>query len=214
MKLYDWFPAPNPRRARIFINEKGIDVEIVEAGGEGLALTAEFLSKTTHGMVPMLELDDGTQICEAMAICRYLEDIYPEPPLMGIDPLDKGIVEMWERKADTEGLLAASELFRNSHPNFVDRGLPGQRGDDIPQIPELVDRGKARIGRFFNKLNSQLADNQFLAGPRFSVADITAFCTIDFCQSCEMLIPEDCQHVSRWYKEVAARPGTNTPKAI
>ncbi|MCZ6804794.1 MAG: glutathione S-transferase [Proteobacteria bacterium] len=212
MKLYNWDPAPNPRRALIFINEKGIDIPIEQVGTPDMALSSEYLAQTSHGLVPLLELDDGTQIGEAMAICRYLEEVFPDPPLMGIDAVDKGIVEMWERKADMEGMHAASEVFRNAHPKFADRGLPGQCQDPIPQIPELVERGKARVQRFFNKIDQQLADNPFLAGPCFTVADITAFCTIDFCKWSEINIPDDCKNVSRWYDEVASRPSTNTSK--
>jgi glutathione S-transferase len=206
MKLYDWEIAPNPRRVRIFLREKGIDLEIEEVGGPGVALSSEYLANNPHGLVPALELDDGTVIGEAMAICRYFETEQRDPPLMGTDAKDKGLVEMWERKADLEGLHAASEVFRNVAPDFKDRGLPGQRGDAIPQLPQLVERGKARVARFYKKIDKQLGENTFLAGERFTVADITAFCTLDFCKWVELDIPAECTNVQRWYDLVAKRP--------
>jgi glutathione S-transferase len=205
MKLYDWEIAPNPRRVRIFLREKGIDLEIEEVSGPGLALSSEYLANNPHGLVPALELDDGTVIGEAMAICRYFETEQPDPLLMGTDAKDKGLVEMWERKADLEGLHAASEVFRNVAPDFKDRGLPGQRGDAIPQLPQLVERGKARVARFYIKIDKQLGENTFLAGERFTVADITAFCTLDFCKWVELDIPAECTNVQRWYDLVAKR---------
>ena len=206
MKLYDWHIAPNPRRVRMFLMEKGIDIPIEQVDGPGVALSADYLKKNPHGLVPALELDDGTVIGEAMAICRYFETEQPDPPLMGTDAKDKAIVEMWERKADMEGLHAASEVFRNVAPDFKDRGLPGQRGDAIPQLQALVERGTARVARFYQKINTQLGENTFLAGEAFTVADITAFCTLEFCKWIDLDIPEDCTHVKRWYDLVASRP--------
>lgn len=126
-------------------------------------------------MVPVLELDDGTLIGEAMAICRYFEELYPDPPLMGTDAKDKAIVEMWEKCANEEGMLAASELFRNTHPSFVDRGLPGS-AESIKQHPYLVEHAKARLGRFYRKFDAQLANKEFFAGKRYTIADATTLC--------------------------------------
>ena len=123
MKIYDWHIAPNPRRLHIFLAEKGIEVPLEEVSGDDFALKSDFKQRYPHAMVPMLELDDGTQIGEAMAIARYFEELHPEPPLMGTDAKDKAIVEMWEKRANEEAMLAASELFRNTHPSFADRGL-------------------------------------------------------------------------------------------
>jgi glutathione S-transferase len=127
MKIYDWHIAPNPRRLHIYLAEKGIKVPLEEVGGDDLKLKPSYVAKYPHAMVPMLELDDGTCIGEAMAICRYFEEVNPDPPLMGTDAKDKAIVEMWEKRANEEGMLAASELFRNTHPKFADRGLPDRR---------------------------------------------------------------------------------------
>ena len=125
MLIYDWHIAPNPRRLHIYLAEKGLAVELMEVGQEDLTLAPWFKQKYPHAMVPMLELDDGTHIGEAMAIARYFEETHPDPPLMGVGAKDRAIVDMWEKRANEEGMLPASELFRNTHPNFAERGLPG-----------------------------------------------------------------------------------------
>lgn len=205
MKIYDWHIAPNPRRLHIFLAEKGLEIELVEVGQTDLTLAPSFKERYPHMMVPMLELDDGTCIGEAMAICRYLEELHPEPPLMGIDAKDRAIVAMWEKRANEEGMLPASELFRNTHPRFADRGLPGS-SEPIPQLPELRDRGRARLHRFFAKFNRQLEGIAFVAGPRFTVADATALCAVDFAGWSDVKIPAEHSHLRRWYDAVSTRP--------
>jgi glutathione S-transferase len=205
MKLYEWHIAPNPRRVTIYLAEKGIQLERVEVGQADLTLAPWYREKYPHAMAPMLELDDGICIGECMAICRYFEEIYPDPPLMGTDPQSKAIVAMWENRANEEGMLAASELFRNSSPAFANRGLPGS-ADPVPQISELRDRARARLHRFFRKFDAQLADNEFVAGDRYSVADITALCAVDFAAWSDVTIPEKCANLRRWHRTVSARP--------
>ncbi len=205
MKIYDWHIAPNPRRLHIFLHEKQIEVSLEEVGQADLTLSPDFKERYPHAMVPMLELDDGTCIGEVMAICRFFEDLNPEPSLFGKNAKERALIAMWENRANEEGMLAASELFRNTHPAFADRGLPGAPAA-IPQIPELQIRAKARLDRFFNKLNQQLETSQFLAGPRFSVADITALCAVDFAKWSKVEVPEDHPHLLRWYAEVRSRP--------
>ena len=207
MKLYSWLTAPNPRRTKIFVAEKGIDIEIAEASDPAnpAALSAAYCAKYPHRRVPLLELDDGDWIAEAAAICRYLEALYPDPPLLGRTPKEIAIVEMWDRLAEWECLMAVSEVFRNSHKAFVGRGLAGY-DFDIPQIPDLAERGKLRLGSFFEKIDARLADTEFLAGDRFSLADITALCAIDFGISRRLPIPETCAGVQRWHADVSARP--------
>ncbi|MEO5860975.1 MAG: glutathione S-transferase [Burkholderiales bacterium] len=205
MKLYDWHIAPNPRRLHIYLSEKGIHVPLEEVGGDDLKLKPAYITQYPHAMVPMLELDDGTCIGEVMAICRYFEELNPNPPLMGADAKDKAIVEMWEKRANEEGMLAASELFRNTHPAFANRGLPGS-DEPIEQHPFLVERAKARLGRFYRKFDAQLAVNEFVAGERYSVADATTLCAIDFAKWTDSDIPAECKHLRRWYEAVSARP--------
>jgi len=206
MKIYNWQFAPNCRRVRMFVLEKGLDLPAIEEViGDGFRLLPEYVDKWPHAMVPMLETDDGVQIGEAMAICRYLDDIYPEPRLMGTTPAEKGVIEMWERRAYDEGLIGNAEVFRNSHPDFVDRGIPGTL-EPVPQIPALIERGKGRVRRFYKKFDDQLADHPFVAGDKFSVADITTFCVTDFAKFNELDIPDDCPNYRRWYNDIAKRP--------
>ena len=207
MKLYDWKGAPNPRRVLIFLKEKGIEMPVIDVGAaEGARLSDDFLASDGQRLVPVLELDHGSRIGEAMAICRYLESIHPEPPLMGTDALDRARVDMWERRADMQGIGAAGELFRNSHPAFAGRGLPG-RAERIEQIPELVERGRARMAWFIEKFDAQIGDNAFVTGAEFTVADITAFCATDFAvKVCKVQIPESCGNFRRRYEAVSARP--------
>ena len=205
MKLYSWGSAPNPRRVLIYMAEKGIEIPVVEAG-EGAHLTDDFLARFDGRIVPMLELDDGTQIGEAMAICRFLEEAYPAPPLFGVNRRDRALVDMWERRAENEGFNGVAEVFRNSTPAFAGRGLPGFE-EPIEQITDLVERGRKRLARFYGRIERQLADNRFIAGPRFSVADITALCIIDFAtKGAKVGLPEDHTNARRWHAEVSARP--------
>lgn len=206
MKLYDFTLAPNPRRVRMFLSEKGIEIPAVQINTrEAEQFSDSYKAVNPNGVVPTLELDDGTCIGESVAICRYFEETHPDPPLMGRDAKDKAIVEMWNRRAEIEGYLSAAEAFRNALPAFEDRALPGVTSG-VPQIPALVERGKASMDRFFHKLDAQLADNQFVAGDTFSIADITAFVAIDFAKRVEIEIPDDCRNVARWFAEVSARP--------
>lgn len=206
MKIYNWQFAPNCRRVRMFVLEKGLDLPAIEEViGDRFRLRPEYVDKWPHAMVPMLETDEGERIGEAMAICRYLDDVYPEPRLMGTTALEKAVIEMWERRAYDDGLIGCAEVFRNSHPEFVDRGLPGSL-EPVPQIPALIERGKGRVGRFYRKFDAQLKNHPWLAGDRFSVADITTLCVADFAKFVGLDIPADCPNFARWYAAAAARP--------
>jgi glutathione S-transferase len=204
MKLYTWQRAPNPRRVSIFLAEKQLSLEIEEVG-DGAQLKPEFLAKAVHRRVPLLELDDGTRIGEAMAICRYLEALHPEPALFGRSPKEAALIDMWERWCESDGVFAVAEVFRNKLPAFEGRGLSGYHAS-TPQIPALVERGSLRVQEFFERLDGQLARHPFVAGPSFSVADITAVCATDFALRTRLEIPVSCTNVLRWHAEVSARP--------
>ncbi len=212
MKLYEWDFAPNCRRVRMYLFEKGIEVEREECITPDILLKEGFRNQYVHQMVPMLELDDGTQIGEGLAIWHYFETLHPEPPLMGSTALEKAMISAWERRAYDGGMVAHAEILRNSHPALVDRGLPGY-SEPIPQIPDLIDRGKIRVASFYKKLNDQLADNKFVAGDHFSVADITTICVVDMGHAMEMQIPESADHVKRWYDELQERESVQKSKA-
>ena len=206
MKLYDFALAPSPRRVRMFLVEKGIDIPMVQVNiRQRKQFDESYRAVNPDCVVPTLELDDGTCIGESMAICRYLEETHPEPALMGRSAVEKALIEMWNRRAEFGGYLAAAEALRNDAPMFEDRGLPGVAGG-VPQIPALVARGKQTMGRFLERLDRQLAGNRHVAGDGFSVADITAYITVDFAKRAEIEIPASCAHAARWFSEVGERP--------
>ena len=207
MKLYDNQHAPNPRRARIFMAEKGISydniqVDIVAAEN----LSVDFLGVNPRGVLPTLVLDDGTILDESTAICRYFEEIKPEPALMGTDPISKAKIESRQRHIEFDGLLRAQEVFRNSYRGFAKRGLGGNVGE-VAAIPELAERGKLLLVQFYRDLNNHLARFEYAAGELFSIADITALCTIDFGSTAARLpIPDELKDLKRWHSLVKARP--------
>lgn len=207
MKLYDTTGAPNPRRVRMFMAEKGVECEKVELNiVKGENLTEEFLAINPRGMMPTLQLDDGTVIDETVAICRYLEESHPEPALMGTDAVSKAHIESRQRHMEWDGLLPAMEAFRNSFPGFASRGLGGNVGE-VSAIDALAERGKASLERFYARLDAELSDQAFVAGDSFSIADITALCTIDFAGAAARVpIPDECANVKRWHEAVSARP--------
>lgn len=210
MKLYDCHVAPNPRRARMFLAEKGIEIPTVEVdilGGANLA--PEFLAINPRGLLPVLELDDGTRFDEVMAICRYIEALHPQPPLLGRDPREQALVTSRQRKMEFEGMLAVSEMFRNSNKNFAERSLPGAGGEVLPAIPALIDRGRQTLGRFFTWLEIYLAEAEWVAGDVFTMADITAFCAVDFAAWVEVGIPPENRLTQAWHERVAARPAAS-----
>ena len=207
MKLYDTNMAPNPRRVRIFMAEKGITCETEQVDIiKGENLSDEYLAVNPRGLVPTLVLDDGTVLDECVAICRYLEETQPEPPLMGSGAVDKARVEARQRHMEFDGLQGAADAFRNSFPLFSSRGLPGS-GGAVDAIPELAERGKGRVERFYRRLDEDLGASPFVAGEAFSIADITALCTVDFAVAAARIpIPDDCENVKRWHARVSARP--------
>ena len=203
-KLYQAQVTPSSRKVRMFLAEKNLSLEMQDVT-EGFGLSKSYVARYPHAMVPMLELDDGTQIGEAMAICRYIEELNPDPSLFGTSVRDRAIVDMWERRAYLEGMGAVEDIFRNSYPLMVDRGLQGT-SEAIPQIPALVERGRGRLRRFFAKFEGRLTESHFVGGEFFSIADITALCAIDFANFIELTIPDDCQSIQRWHAEISARP--------
>jgi len=205
MKLYDFVLAPNPRRVRLFMAEKGLEIPSVQINlRQGEQFEAQFKQDNPGMIVPALLLDDGTLLTETMAICRYLDALQPTPALFGSTPKEQALVEMWSRRAELEGLAGAAEALRNAAPRFVNRAIPGPR--DYAQIPALVERGKARVQAFFDDLESGLSGQTWLAGEHFSVADITAFVVVEFAVNIEEQPAARHVHIARWRAAVAARP--------
>ena len=205
MKFYDCATAPSPRRVRIFLAEKGITVPVVQVNlREGEHLQPAFRKINPEATVPALELDDGTVINDAIAICAYFEEVHPDPPLIGRTPEERAVTIAWNRRIERDGFYAVMEAFRNSTPGLKGRAIPGP--DDYAQIPALAERGRARVGRFFAGMDAHLEKREFVAGPRYSMADITAQITIEFAKWAKLPIPESCPHLARWFAAVSARP--------
>ena len=203
MKLYDCQMAPNPRRVRVFLAEKGVDIPKTEVSIiKGENLKPEYLAVNPRGLLPTLELDDGNRIDETIAICRYIEETQPEPNLMGRDALEKAQIESWQRHMEFDGLNPTGEMFRNSFEGFKNRGLPGL--ENVQAIPELAARGKAGVERFYERLEHRLSQSHYIAGERYTVADITALCVVDFAGFAKMGIPE--ANTKRWHADVSSRP--------
>jgi len=197
MKIYDSKTAPNPRRVRIFVAEKGIqipyeEVDLVKAVNRG----EEFRKKNPSGTVPVLELDDGTCISETVAICRYLDELHPNPPLMGVDAKDRALVEMWQRRMELELLIPIADAFRQRHDFFKGK---------IRQLPEYAEVQKKNAEDRLARLNNELANRNFIAGDRYTIADITALCAIDFGRVSKIAIQPDQANLARWHAEVSAR---------
>lgn len=205
MKLYDFTIAPNPRRVRIFLAEKGIEIPTVQVDlMQGEQFSPEFSQKGPLNDVPLLELDNGQCITQVNAICRYIEAAYPENPLFGATPEEIGLVEMWDHIAFMNGIGAVADAFRNSSEMFVDRALVGKHS--YAQIPALAERGRQRTVNFFADMNEHLADRNFVAGDNYSVADITTLVAVDFAKWIELEVPEEHEHLKRWYASVSQRP--------
>ena len=205
MKLYDMRVAPNPRRVRIFLAEKGIDIPRVEINiRAGENLEPGFLAVNPRGVLPTLQLEDGTVIDESTAICRYFEELRPDPPLLGRGALDKAMVECWTRRVEADAGMPVVDAFRNSYPPYAERAVPGRKG--IRAIPELVERGRQRLADFYPAIDRRLGEAEFVAGTGFSFADITLLCIVDFARAVKLPTPEGLANVERWHAQVSARP--------
>ena len=205
MKLYDYKMAPNARRVRVFLAEKGLAIETVQVDlGKREQMEDAYRAVNPRLAVPALALDDGTLLTESVAICRYLELLHPEPALFGSGPKGQAVVEMWHRRVELEGMLAVADAVRNSVEFFAGRALPGPL--DFPQIPELAERGRRRIDWFYGMLDERLAESEFVAGDAYSVADIAALVACDFAKVAKKRVGAETPDLKRWYDAVSARP--------
>lgn len=205
MKLYDFPQAPNPRRVNIFLAEKGIEVERVPINLlKGEHLTPQYMAKNPACDIPMLELDNGTCISQIRGICRYFEESYPAIPMLGSTPEEKAVVEMWEHLAFMNGILAVAEVFRNTAKGFAGRAVVGPH--NYPQLPELAERGTQRLQNFYTDFDQRLANNEYVAGDFYSLADITTLVVCDFAKWIKEDIPASCTHLKAWYNKISQRP--------
>jgi len=203
--LYDCATAPSPRRARILLAEKGVAHETVQVDlRNGEQFGEAFRSINPQCTVPALRTEDGLVLTDNAGITAYLEARYPQPPLLGDTPPSKAQIASWNWRVEFEGLLAIAETLRNATPAMANRALPGPV--DYAQIPELAQRGLARVQQFFVTLNERLADREFVAAERFSVADITAVVAVDFARVVKVKPGEQHPHLLRWRAAMGQRP--------
>lgn len=202
MRLYHSIHAPNARRVRMFLAEKGLEVPLVAVDLAKLEQKSEgFSEKNPFQSVPALEFDDGAVICESIAICRYFEELHPEPALFGRNARERAEIEMWQRLAEFQLLFTIAQTFRHTHP--------AMREMEHPQVPDwaAANRGKALVG--MRRFDDALARRRYLAGDGFSVADITGLIALDFAKFARIAIPGEFAHLHRWRDEVAARPSAS-----
>jgi glutathione S-transferase len=207
MKLHHSASSPNSRRVRIFLAEKGLSIPLVTVDlGKGEQHSDAYRAVNPRRVVPTLVLEDGTAIGEVPAICRYIEEVHPTPPLLGETAKEKAEVSMWERRAELEGFAAVMEAIRNSASGLKSRAIAGPY--DYAQIPELAERSKLRVKNFFADFDARLSEAPFVAGQRFSVADITALVTVDFAaKAINLAVPGEHRSLKRWYDAISSRPG-------
>ncbi len=199
MLLYHDLRAPNPRRVRIFLAEKGVAYDTIEVSIAAQAhQTPEFRKKNPLALLPVLELADGKVLRESMAICRFLEELNPEPNLFGVDAWERAQVEQWNRHAELELLYPIAQVFRNTHKFWVGR---------IKQSPEFAEIMREHVASRFEWLDGELGAHPFIAGERFTVADITALCAIDFGKVSDIRIDAaKYPNLAAWHQRVSDRP--------
>ncbi|MGN6538658.1 MAG: glutathione S-transferase [Mesorhizobium sp.] len=202
MKLFDGGRAPNPRRVRVFLAEKGIEVPLVPVDMGALEHRQEAVSsRNPLRRLPVLELDDGTVLTESVAICRYFEELHPEPALFGQGALGKALVEMWQRRMELNLMFPVAQAFRHIHPAMKEW--------EVPQILEWGEANKPKAVEFLHILDRELAGREFVAGDAYSIADITGLIAVDFMKPARIQMPEECTSVRRWYQAVSGRPSAS-----
>ena len=202
MKLFDGGRAPNPRRVRVFLAEKGIEVPLVPVDMGAMGHKQEPVSsRNPLQRLPVLELDDGTILTESVAICRYFEELQPESALFGQGALGKAQVEMWQRRMEFNLLSCVAQAFRHIHPAMKEW--------EIPQIPEWGEANKTKAVEFLKLLDTELANREFAASDAYSIADITGMIAIDFMKPARIKVPDECANVLRWYSAVTSRPSAS-----
>ena len=202
MKLFDGGKAPNPRRVRVFLAEKGIEVPLVPVDMGAMEHKKEpVTARNPLQRLPILELDDGTILTESVAICRYFEELHPEPALFGRGALGKALVEMWQRRMELNLMATVAQAFRHIHPAMKEW--------EVPQIPEWGEANKPKAVEFLQILDRELGGREYIAGDAYSIADITGMIAVDFMKPARIAMPEDLTNVIRWHRAVSARPSAS-----
>ncbi len=199
MKLYNEnMPAPNPRRVRMYLAEKGIEVPL-----EHISMmkrehkSPEFRAKNSLGQVPSLELDDGTVISESVSICRYFEALHPEPALFGKTPVEIALIDMWLRRCEFVVMTPIGNFWRHAHPYTAKL---------LTQFKDFGESNREAAAKSLSWFDKELEGKEFATGDEFTVADIMLFCSVEFGIYTGLEIPEDCANVRAWHARVAARP--------
>jgi glutathione S-transferase len=199
MKLYNSNLAPNPRRVRIVLAEKGVSIPRVEVDLGKLEHKApEFSALNPFQTIPILELDDGTRIAESIAICRYIEALWPAPNLFGSTPVEQAMIEMWQRQLELRLLMPIAQVVRHSHPKMAEM--------ESPQVPDWAAVNRPKALHAMALVDETLSDRPFIAGDRFTVADITGLVALDFAKSARIAIPPELAHLNRWHQALKMRP--------
>jgi glutathione S-transferase len=202
VKLYDGGRAPNPRRTRIFLAEKGVKVPTQQVDLGALEqMNPDYAGINPLKRVPALVLDDGTVLTESVAICRYFEGVHPEPPLFGRGALESARVEMWNRRLELNLLFAVAHVFRHTHPAMKEM--------EVPQVPAWAEANKPRIVEFLGVVDRELAGRRFITGDTFTIADITGLVALDFMKPAKLSVPNELAQVRRWHAELSARPSAS-----
>ena len=202
MKLYDGGKAPNPRRVRIYLAEKGLSVPLVPIDMGAMEHRSDAVaSRNPLRRLPVLELDDGTIITESIAICRYFEELHPEPPLFGVGAVGKAQVEMWQRRLELNFLVTIANAFRHIHPAMKEW--------EVPQMPEWGEINKPKAVEFMALFDKELASREFAAGDAYSVADIPGLVAMDFLKPARIAVPEEFSNLRRWHEALKARPSAD-----
>jgi glutathione S-transferase len=197
--LYDGGRAPNPRRVRIFLAEKAVHVPLSPIDMVAMGHKSDDLTRRNPlQRLPVLELDDGTILTESVAICRYIEELHPEPALFGRGALGRAQVEMWNRRLEFNLLGAVAAVFRHSHPAMVEW--------EVPQVKEWGEANRPKVLEFLHILDRELEGRAFAAGEEFSIADITGLVAIDFMKPAKLTVPDELINVRRWHGALKARP--------
>jgi len=202
LRLFNSNSAPSPRRVRIFLAEKGVSIERVEVDLAKLDHKQEGFAKLNpFHTIPLLELDDGVVLSETIAICRYMEELHPEPNLFGATPIERATIEMWQRRAEWHLLLPIAQVFRHSHPHMA--------AMESPQIKDWADANRPRALENLRIFDGCLKDRDYLAGDRFTVADITGLVALDFLRPARIAIAPELGNLVRWRERLAARPSAS-----
>ncbi|MCB1505204.1 MAG: glutathione S-transferase [Hyphomicrobiaceae bacterium] len=199
MKIIETRTAPNPRRVRIFLAEKGVQVTYEQRDlMAGELKSDDFSALNPFQRVPVLILDDGTVISESVAICRYFEEMEPDPPLFGVGPVGRAQVEMWQRRAELGLWFNVAQAFRHLHPKMAHL--------EVPQVPDWGEANKGKASEMLEFFDRRLRSSRFIAGAGYTIADITALVAIDYLKPARIAMPAGLDGLARWYQEVFARP--------